>query len=167
MEEKEELEKQQGEKKQEGNVESYLQALAKQKEQFDSKISQLEEEKSKLIDAVLNKSILSGEEDNGQKNTPLDIDECRKDYVQAIEKRLPNVEIMRRSLKLREAALQSGLDDPYLPIGRENVITNSDREEAENTANQFKELVDIYDEKGQLAFDQEYMNRMGGSLKRQ
>jgi hypothetical protein len=56
---------------------------------------------------------------------------------------MTNLEFVSRSLELRDAIIESGGTDPFLPIGKGIELTRDDYEAAEFTAEQFRECIDI------------------------
>ena len=56
---------------------------------------------------------------------------------------MTNLEFVSKSLELRDAIIESGGTDPFLPVGKGIEITRDDYEAAEFTAQQFRECIDI------------------------
>lgn len=77
---------------------------------------------------------------------------------EATEKGMTNLEFVTKSLELRNAILEEGGMDPFLPVGRGIEITRDDVEAAEFTAQQFQECVDIANGNSEV-FTNELMRR--------
>ena len=72
------------------------------------------------------------------------IDELRKElYGEDCE--LSNLEYVKKSLELRDAIIERGGQDPFLPIGSHVPITPGMIEKAENTATILRECVEFAD----------------------
>jgi hypothetical protein len=62
---------------------------------------------------------------------------------EAADKGMTNLEFVSKSLELRDAIIESGGMDPFLPVGKGIELTRDDYEAAEFTAEQFRECIDI------------------------
>lgn len=101
--------------------------------------SKLKEENSKLL-----KSLINGETIEGVEATPApDIAELRKSLFGGEE--LNNIEYVTKVLALRDATLEAGKPDPFLPWGEKISPTNEDIEAANRVAKVLKECVDYAD----------------------
>lgn len=117
------------------------------------KYEQLEREKKELINALKNNSQINLVDDREKKS----IDELRTDLFNP-GKDLNNLEYVERTLALRDALLEKGEPDPFLPNGKNYNITQDDLNKAEIVAQTFRECVDYANGNSQL-FTQELMRR--------
>lgn len=101
--------------------------------------SKLKEENSKLL-----KSLINGETIEGV-DTPSapDISELRKSLFGGEE--LSNLEYITKVLALRDATIEAGKPDPFLPWGEKISPTNEDIEAANRVAKVLKDCVDYAD----------------------
>ena len=76
----------------------------------------------------------------------------------AADKEFTNLEFVTKSLELRDAIIESGGIDPFLPVGKGIDLTREDYEAAEFTAQQFKECIDIANGNSEV-FTAELMRR--------
>ena len=102
---------------------------------------ELQKENKELLDTLINGGQLQVNEVVEKPS----IEELRKGLFskEAAEKDMTNLEFVSRSLELRNAIIESGGTDPFLPVGRGIEITRDDYEAAEFTAQQFQECIDI------------------------
>ena len=102
---------------------------------------ELKTENKELLDALINGGQVVKEVTEEKKN----IQQMRKELFskEAMEKGMTNLEFVERSLELRDAIIEAGGTDPFLPVGRGVEVTREDYEAAEFTAEQFKECIDI------------------------
>ena len=115
----------------------------------------LKNENKDLLDALVN----GGQVTQMVENTK-SIDEMRKELFsqEAVDKGMTNLEFVTKSLELRDAILDSGGMDPFLPVGKGIEITREDYEAAEFTAQQFRECVDMCNGNSEV-FTAELMRR--------
>lgn len=78
------------------------------------------------------------------KEEPVDIDQLRKDLF-AQKKDLNNLEFVSSALKLREALMEKGEMDPFVPVGKKIRPTDEDFTKAQKVANVLQECVDYAD----------------------
>jgi hypothetical protein len=118
----------------------YVAAIKELKENTVSKErhQQLLEENRKLIRALTNGETV----DVGSKPTEVNIDELRKELYGS-ESDLSNLEYIDKTLKLRQAIMDKGGQDPFLPIGSKVTITAEMMEKAQNAADVLQECVDF------------------------
>lgn len=102
---------------------------------------ELQTENKELLNALINGGQIVKEVVEEKKN----IEQMRKELFskEAMEKGMTNLEFVERSLELRDAIIEAGGTDPFLPVGKGIEITREDYEAAEFTAEQFKECIDI------------------------
>ena len=117
------------------------------------KYEQLEREKKELINALKSNSQINLVDDREKKS----LDELRSDLFNS-GKDLSNLEYVERTLALRDALIENGEQDPFLPNGKNYSITQDDINKAEMVAQTFRECVDYANGNSQL-FTQELMRR--------
>lgn len=99
-------------------------------------------EKLKSENAQLLKSLLNGETiDMPDGSSEPDIPQLRKELFSG-EASLSNLEYVAKSLELRDALIEAGQPDPFLPIGHEIAPTAEDKEAADRVARVMKECVE-------------------------
>ena len=101
----------------------------------------LKQENKELLDTLIN----GGQVTNVTEAPAKTIKEMREELFSkdAADKGLTNLEFVEKSLELRDAIIESGGTDPFLPIGKGIELTRDDYEAAEFTAQQFRECIDI------------------------
>lgn len=116
----------------------------------------LQNENRELLDSLIN----GGQVEMIDTTTKPSIEQLRKDLFskEATEKGMSNLEFIEKSLALREAIIENGGIDPFLPVGKGVEITRDDYEAAEFTAQQFKECIDIAKGNSEI-FTNELMRR--------
>lgn len=127
-----------------------LKANSVSKEKYD----QLVEEKKGLIEALK-----SGQQiQMVNEEQPVDIEQLRKDLYGDPDKPISNLEYVEKTLKLRQALIDKGEPDPFLPNGAEYVYDKADADKAAYVAQVFQECIDYADGDEQL-FTNELMRR--------
>lgn len=127
-----------------------LKANSVSKDKYD----QLMAEKKQLIEALK----------SGQQITevveekPVNIDELRNELYGKPEQSMSNLEYVTKTLQLRNAIIEAGGDDPFMPNGSGYTYDKADAEKAAYVAQVFQECVDYADGDDQL-FTQELMRR--------
>lgn len=131
----------------------YIEAIQtlKQNSVDRSKYEELRAENKRLLQAVVNGQ--PGE--TVAKERKVDINELRK----ALSKEQTNLEYITNALKLREAVLSEGGDDPFVPVGSKYTPTAADYERANRVATVLQEMVDEADGDPQI-FLNEYQRRV-------
>ena len=129
----------------EDNTNDYIDQIKKLKESSVSKddYNKLKADNKKLIDALANGTQLEGKV------------EPKIDAVEKINElrtklfgkgnNLNNLEYCDTALQLREALIENGNRDPFLPFGHNVVTTESDNESAERVASVLKECIEYAD----------------------
>ena len=142
----------------EDNTQDYLAAIKELKEKSvdRSEYDKLRAENKKLIDAVVNGQ-LGQEEQVVVKHSKEQIDELRNDLFNS-PKELNNLEFITKTMELREALMENGEPDPFLPVGKQISPTRDDIEGAEKVAQVYKECID-YAEGDSEVFTNELMRR--------
>ena len=121
--------------------EDYLAAIKELKQNTvdRAKYDKLKEENKKLLETVIN----GGEYSNGQEDSNVDIDELRKNVFDNPDP--TNLEYVTNVLALRDALIEEGYEDPFVPQGSQIVASEQDRTLAEKVANELKEMVEKAD----------------------
>lgn len=123
------------------NVELAM-ALKEQKENSVSKAEyeRLEQENRDLIAQVINGG---GASDNGQ-GTPtkeVDVEQLRAELYGPKGQQLSNLEVIEKTLQLRDAVIAKGEDDPFLPHGANIKPDDNDRDRAQAVADVLADCV--------------------------
>ena len=142
----------------EDNTQDYLAAIKelKQNSVDRSEYEKLRAENKKLIDAVVNGQP-GQEEPVFTKHSKEQIDDLRNELFNS-PKELNNLEYITKAMELREALMENGEPDPFLPVGKQISPTRDDLEGAEKVAQVYKECID-YAEGDSEVFTNELMRR--------
>ena len=142
----------------EDNTQDYLAAIKELKENSvdRSEYDKLRAENKRLIDAVVNGQP-GQEEQVVVKHTKEQIDELRNDLFNS-PRELNNLEFITKTMELREALMENGEPDPFLPVGKQISPTRDDIEGAEKVAKVYKECIE-YAEGDSEVFTNELMRR--------
>lgn len=142
----------------EDNTQDYLAAIKELKEKSvdRSEYDKLRAENKKLIDAVVNGQP-GQEEPAAVKHSKEQIDELRNDLFNS-PRELNNLEYITKAMELREALMENGEPDPFLPVGKQISPTRDDLEGAEKVAQVYRECID-YAEGDSEVFTNELMRR--------
>lgn len=142
----------------EDNTQDYLAAIKELKENSvnRSEYEKLRAENKKLIDAVVNGQ--PGQEEQVLvKHSKEQIDDLRNDLFNS-PRELNNLEFITKTMELREALMENGEPDPFLPVGKQISPTRDDIEGAEKVAQVYKECIE-YAEGDSEVFTNELMRR--------
>ena len=142
----------------EDNTQDYLAAIKELKENSvnRSEYEKLRAENKKLIDAVVNGQ--PGQEEQVLvKHSKEQIDDLRNDLFNS-PRELTNLEFITKTMELREALMENGEPDPFLPVGKQISPTRDDIEGAEKVAQVYKECIE-YAEGDSEVFTNELMRR--------
>ena len=142
----------------EDNTQDYLAAIKELKENSvnRSEYDKLRAENKRLIDAVVNGQ--PGQEEQAVvKHSKEQIDELRNDLFNS-PRELNNLEFITKTMELREALMENGEHDPFLPVGKQISPTRDDIEGAEKVAQVYKECIE-YAEGDSEVFTNELMRR--------
>ena len=103
----------------EDNTQDYLAAIKELKEKSvdRSEYEKLRAENKKLIDAVVNGQP-GQEEQVVVKHSKEQIDDLRNDLFNS-PRELNNLEFITKTMELREALMENGEPDPFLPVGKQ------------------------------------------------
>jgi len=117
----------------------YISAINEMKQNSVSKdqYAKLQQENKKLLDALVsNKQIDAPEE------KPVDVNELRQKLFNN-EQGLSNLEYIDTALKLRNALIEKGEADPFLPVGSHTQVDYDMQEKAQGVADVLQECVDF------------------------
>ena len=142
----------------EDNTQDYLAAIKELKENSvnRSEYDKLRAENKRLIDAVVNGQ--PGQEEQVLvRHSKEQIDDLRNDLFNS-PRELNNLEFITKTMELREALMENGEPDPFLPVGKQISPTRDDIEGAEKVAQVYKECIE-YAEGDSEVFTNELMRR--------
>ena len=130
-------------KRNEENVESvdYIDAIKGLKEQVTQQAKVIETQRlqnKKLLDTVVN-----GQQVDQVAPAEVDIDQLRKDLVNS--ENMSNLQYVTKALELRNALLDKGYEDPFVPQGEKISATDADYATAHKVATVLQEMVDVAD----------------------
>ena len=128
----------------EDNTNDYIAQIKNLKENSVSKddYNKLRLDNKRLIDALANGTQMDVVE---PKTSAVEkINECRNKLF-AKENNLNNLEYCKTAVELREALIENGDRDPFLPYGHNVLATESDIESANRVATVMKECIDYAD----------------------
>ena len=142
----------------EDNTQDYLAAIKELKENSvnRSEYDKLRAENKRLIDAVVNGQP-GQEEQVVVKHSKEQIDDLRNDLFNS-PRELNNLEFITKTMELREALMENGEPDPFLPVGKQISPTRDDIEGAEKVAKVYEECI-AYAEGDSEVFTNELMRR--------
>ena len=142
----------------EDNTQDYLAAIKELKEKSvdRSEYDKLRAENKRLIDAVVNGQP-GQEEQVVVRHSKEQIDDLRNELFNS-PRELNNLEFITKAMELREALMENGEPDPFLPVGKQISPTRDDIEGAEKVAQVYKECID-YAEGDSEVFTNELMRR--------
>lgn len=115
--------------------------------------NKLRAENKKLLDALVS----GGSIENPVQKSAVDIDALRKELFNK-DAQLTNLEFIEKSLELRDALLDKGEPDPFLPIGSRISPTPEEAQQAENVAEVYRECIDYANGDSEV-FTNELMRR--------
>lgn len=124
----------------ENNDTDYIEAIKNLKENSVSKEEylKLKEKNKQLLNSLVNGEVPQGE----VAEKPIDIEKLREN---AFKDNQTNLEYIQNALALRQAVMDSGGVDPFVPNGMKILPTDEDFETAQRVADVFQECVDIAD----------------------
>ena len=128
----------------EDNTNDYIAQIKNLKENSVSKddYNKLKADNKKLIDALANGTQVDAV---GSKVSAVEnINELRKKLFSK-GSNLNNLEYCKTAVELRDALIENGERDPFLPFGHNVVATDSDHETAERVANVMRECIEYAD----------------------
>ena len=117
----------------------YIEAIKEMKQNTVDKATynKLKEENKQLLNSLVN-----GETIDVPKKEEVDINALRKDLFNNDQ---TNLQYIEKALKLREALLEKGEKDPFLPYGKNIIPTDEDIATADRVARVLQECVDYAD----------------------
>ena len=121
----------------------YLAAIKelKQNSVDRSEYDKLKAENKKLIDAVVNGQV-GQEEPTVVLHTKEEINQLRKELFDP-ESDLSNLEYIKKAVELRDALMENGEPDPFIPVGKQISPSRDDIEIAEKVAQVYKECIEF------------------------
>ena len=136
----------------------YLAAIKelKQNSVDRSEYDKLKAENKKLIDAVVNGQVAQ-EEAQQVIHTKEEIAALRKELFDS-DKDLSNLEYVSKAVELRDALIENGEPDPFIPVGKQISPTRDDIEIAEKVAQVYKECIEFANGDSEV-FTNELMRR--------
>ena len=142
----------------EDNTQDYITAIKelKQNSVDRSEYDKLRAENKRLIDAVVNGQP-GQEEQVVVKHSKEQIDDLRNDLFNS-PRELNNLEFITKTMELREALMENGEPDPFLPVGKQISPTRDDLAGAEKVAQVYKECIEYADGDSEV-FTNELMRR--------
>lgn len=130
----------------EDNTNDYIAQIKNLKENSVSKddYNKLKADNKKLIDALANGSQLESVVDSKVSSVE-NINNLRKKLFSKGDNNLSNLEYCKTAVELRDALIENGERDPFLPFGHNVVATDSDHETANRVATIMKECINYAD----------------------
>ena len=129
----------------EDNTNDYIAQIKNLKENSVSKddYNKLKADNKKLIDALANGTPIDGKVEP-KINAVENINNLRKKLFSK-GSNLDNLEYCKTAVELRDALIENGERDPFLPFGHNVVATESDYETANRVATVMKECIEYAD----------------------
>ena len=129
----------------EDNTNDYIDQIKKLKENSVSKddYDKLRADNKKLIDALANGTQLEGKVEP-KIDAVENINNLRKKLFSK-GSNLNNLEYCKTAVELRDALIETGDKDPFLPFGHNVIATDSDHETAERVASIMKDCIEYAD----------------------
>ena len=133
----------------------YIAAIKELKENSVDRATyqKLKDENKQLLDSLIN----GGQVSIAQPKEEVDVQALRNKLADT-DHDMTNLEFVETALKLRDAVMEQGGNDPFLPYGHNISPTSEDVEAADRVASVFKECIDYAQGDSQL-FTQELMRR--------
>lgn len=121
----------------------YIEAIKEMKQNSVSKeaYNKLKQENKQLLDSIINGKEINN---NYEKEEPVDIKELRKNMF-TTECDMTNLDYVSNALKLRDALIEKGEKDPFLPVGEKIIPTEEDIATANRVANILRDCVEYAD----------------------
>ena len=129
----------------EDNTNDYIDQIKKLKENSVSKddYDKLRADNKKLIDALANGSQINDKVES-KISAVENINNLRKKLFSK-GSNLNNLEYCKTAVELRDALIETGDKDPFLPFGHNVIATDSDHETAERVASIMKDCIEYAD----------------------
>ena len=144
----------------EQDTNNYIEAIKEIKANSVSKqaYDKLKEENKQLLDSLIN----GKEIELPKQKEPVDVNKIRSKLFDEA-KSLSNLEYVSTALKLRDALIEKGEPDPFLPYGQNISPTDEDIIKADKVATVMKECVEYADGDSEL-FTNELMRRTNDAM---
>lgn len=146
------IDEQQSESGTTGDANSYIEAI---KEMRKNSVAKADYERLQAENKELMKALVNGETIDIEPTKVVDVNALRNELFDA-DKEMTNLEYVTKALELRDAVIEAGGDDPFLPHGNKIAPTAEDYEAAERVAAVFKECVELADGNSEI-FTRELM----------
>jgi hypothetical protein len=124
------------------NVNDSIDYIETIKEMKRNSVTRESYEKVKAENKQLLDALVHGKDIEIKKEEPAEINQLRKDLFNK-DKQMTNLEYVSTALKLRDALLEKGERDPFLPVGEKVSLTAEHYETADKVATVLKECVDF------------------------
>ena len=130
----------------EDNTNDYIEQIKRLKETSVSKddYNKLKADNKKLIDALANGTQIEGKVEP-KIDAVENINNLRKKLFSKGNNNLSNLEYCKTAVELRDALIENGERDPFLPFGHNVIATESDIETANRVASIMKDCIDYAD----------------------
>lgn len=119
----------------------YIEAI---KEMKQNSVTRAEYDKLKKENKQLLDALVDGKEIETKIEEPVDITQLRKDLFNK-DGHMSNLEYVSSALKLRDALIEKGERDPFLPYGEKVTLTAEHYDKADQVATVLQECVDFAD----------------------
>ena len=121
----------------------YIEAIKEMKANTVDKEAylKLKEENKQLLNSLVNGEEIKGQEPEQKES----IEELRSKLFGTKRKDLNNLDFVENALKLRNALMEDGQTDPFVPIGSKIKPTDEDFAKAKKVADTLQECVDYAD----------------------
>lgn len=138
-----------------GDNTPYIEAIKEMKKNSVSKdaYEKLQKENKQLLSSLINGNQIDLQPT--QEKAPVDIDALRKELFNK-DAEYSNLEFATKALELRDAVIEAGEPDPFLPIGNQISPTDEDVNKANKVAEALKSCIDYADGNSEI-FTQELM----------
>ena len=108
------------------------------KEDYDK----LRKENKMLLDNIVNNV---SQPDDVKVDEPVDIQKLRNDLYNLDNQDMTNLDYITKVMKLRDALLEKGERDPFLPFGKNILPTDEDVKTANRVAEVFRNCIEVAD----------------------
>lgn len=121
----------------------YIEAIREMKQNSvdRSTYDKLKSENQRLLDALVQGKEIEQE----FKKEPVDINKLRKELFDSRDKNISNLDYVSNALKLRDALLEKGERDPFVPYGDKVTLTAEHFDKANMVAEVLRECVEFAD----------------------
>lgn len=145
----------------EQDANNYIEAIKEMKANSVSKAAydKLKEENKQLLDSLINGGQVTYEQHASQ---PVDVQKLRNKLADQ-DAQLSNLEYAKTALELRDAVIEQGGQDPFLPWGVNISPTTDDVEKANHVAEVFRDCIEYADGDSEI-FTNELMRRTNDAM---